>query len=373
MKLWEKNYVLTMCMIMLILYGSIFLILSNSFRLNLRLICEQEKQNENNIKYALKSLLNEDPEHTKVKLYSEELKKQDTYVDLYDGQKEIVSYLPFKIVRENEQSMVIIKEGAHRYLFIFDSFLYQDKDEISLCYMGVIDEVYNNHQKLVRVMLLISSLITIFIACMLYYAMRKIYHPINNISHELRTPLTSIQGYAQYILYGKINEEDIQYAGTRINEEAKYINEIIERILVMENIKNGEIHIGKIKLEDVWESVKVHYPSLVVEGDMQYIMGDRTLLQSLFLNLLSNISRAGNDIIITASEGVIRIQNREDYIDPEMLDILNGNHRIPKERIKGRGFGAALCQEIASLHHAKIRYESSEDFGTVVSLLFDTC
>ena len=372
MKLWEKNYVLTMCLIILILYGSIFLILSNSFRLNLRWICEQEKQNENNIKYALQSLLNEDAEHTKVKIYCEELKKRDEYVDWYDGQKEIVSYLPFKIVRENDQSMVIIKEGDHRYLFIFDSFLYQDMEEISLCYMGVIDEVYQNHQKQVAIMLLLSSMITILIAGILYFAMRKIYHPINNISHELRTPLTSIQGYAQYILYGKINEEDIQFAGTRINEEAKYINEIIERILVMENIKYGEIHMGIIKLEDLWKSIKVHYPSLVVEGDMQYIKGDRTLLQSLFMNLLSNISRAGNEILITALEGVISIQNREDYIDPEMIEILNGNHKIPKERINGRGFGVALCKEIASLHNAKLRYESSKTNGTIVSLLLDS-
>ena len=370
MKLWEKNYVLTMCMIMVILYGSIFIILSSSFQMNLKGICNQEIQNEKNIRYALQSLFNEDTEHTKVKIYCGTLESEGTFIAMYDGQEEIVNFLPFQAAGENDQSIQIVKMGAHRYLYIIDSFEYQEEQEIYLCYMGMVDEVYRNHQKQVVVMLLISALITILIAGILYYAMKKIYHPINNIAHELRTPLTSIQGYAQYILYGNIKEEDIQYAGARINDEARYINEVIERILIMENIKSGEIHMEKIELQDMWETIKKHYPSIVVEGDMKYIMGDRTLLQSLFLNLLSNISRSGNEIVITASEGEIRIQNRADFIDQEMLDILNGNRRIPKERIQGKGFGVSLCREIVGLHNAKLRYTSSKDDGTVVTVLF---
>ena len=138
----------------------------------------------------------------------------------------------------------------------------------------------------------------------------------------------------------------------------------------MENIKNGEIGFEKIELKDLWETIKIHYPSIAIEDNMEYVIGDCTLLLSLFLNLLSNISRTGEEITIIASDHKICLCNKEDFIDKTMLKILNGNRQIPRDQIRGKGFGVSLCHEIANLHHAKIRYDSTEEKGTIVTVVF---
>lgn len=215
-----------------------------------------------------------------------------------------------------------------------------------------------------------SVLISFLFGGILYITMKKIYYPINNIAHELRTPLTSIQGYAQYILFGKVSGEDIQYACARINEEAGYMNEIIERILIMENIKNGAVHLEKIEVEGIFETIKSHYPSVVINNKLEYVMGDKTLLLCLFMNLISNTGRGGDKIVITAENNEISIYNKEDYVDGEMLKILNENRPIPKEKVRGKGLGVQLCHEIVKLHHAKLKYESKKGEGVRVTIIF---
>lgn len=370
MKLWEKNYVLTMALILLILYGSIFYMLYDSFQMNFHKACERGIQTEQGILYLVKSLLNEDTEHKKLKIYCETMKKQNVYVAVYEDKTEIVDNLPASILEKMEPGLQIITDGKSRYLCIFDSLLSQSEKELSFYYVERVDEIYEKLYRQVYVFLFIVIGISFFIAWILYFAMKKIYYPVNNIAHELRTPLTSIQGYAQYILFGKVSEEDIQYACSRINEEAGYMNEIIERLLVMENMKNGKINMGKIDLEDLFDTVKAHYPDICINNNMKYVMGDKTLITCLFMNLLSNISRAGGEIVITASDNKISICNKKDFIDKRMLKILNGNRSIPKDRIKGKGLGVSICHEIVKLHQGSLFYESQEKEGVKVTVTF---
>lgn len=370
MKLWEKNYVLTMSVIMLILYGSIFFVLYQSFQTNLKKACERGMQTEQSIGYSVSSLLNEDPEYRKLKLYCEIMERQKVFFAVYEGESEIVNSLPNLRLGVIKPGLQIMKDGKARYLCVLDSFVSQNEKEIHIYYAEPVDEIYENYRKQVCMFLFINALISFFIAWVLYFAMKKIYYPINNIAHELRTPLTSIQGYAQYILFGKVSEEDVQYACSRINEEAGYINEIIERLLVMENIKNGKICMEKIDVADLLETVKTYYPFITIDNKMEFIMGDKTLILCLLMNLLSNISRSEGEIVITASDNQVCICNREDFIDKDMLKALNGNRAIPKKRIKGKGLGVSLCHEIVKLHHGRLYYESVKSNGTKVTVVF---
>lgn len=360
MKLWEKNFVLTMFFILSVLYGSTFFVLYQSFQMNLEKGCERGQQTEQSVIYSVDSLLNADTEHRKLKLYCEIMEKQKAYLAIYEGESELVNFLPDLKLTGMELGLQIVKDGRRKYLCILDSFVSQNGSDITLYYVEMIDEIYANHQKQVCLFLFINIWISFFIAGILYFAMKKIYYPINNIAHELRTPLTSIQGYAQYILFGKVSEEDIQYASSRINEEAGYINEIIERLLVMEQIKNGKIHMEKIDMDDLLETVKSHYPAIIIDNQMESIIGDKTLILCLVMNLLSNTSRSGNRITITAVDNEISICNPEDYIDEDMLKILNRNLPIPKDKINGKGLGVSICHEIIKLHHGELTYAADE-------------
>lgn len=371
MRLWEKNYVLTMTIILLVLYGSMLFVLNYSFRFNLERVCEQGMQTEQSILYSVKSLLNEDGEHKKLKLYSEVLEKQGIFFAVYKGQEAVTDSLPvFEAPSLSEGKVQMLRAVDGRYLCFADTFMYQDIEKVSVYYAEKVDDLYKNHQKQSYLLLVISTFISLIIAAILYFAMKKIYYPINNIAHELRTPLTSIQGYAQYILFGKVSEEDIQYACARINEETGYINEVIERLLVMEHIKDGKISLEKIDAVAFFEKVKTHNPSVIIDNTMDTIMGDETLLLCLFMNLLSNTRRAGEKITITAHGSEINICNEDDYIDKAMLRLLNGNRAIPKDRIQGKGLGVSLCHEIVKLHRGILRYESQEGEGVRITIIF---
>lgn len=367
MKLWEKNYVLAMGLIMLILYVSMFFVLRASFKMNFDNVCNIAIRNEQSIAYLVQSFLNEDTEYTKLKIYCQGMQRQGCLFSIYRGDTWIVGELPFQIPSGSE-NIQMLREGNVRYLFINNSFSGQDGNKYTLYYTEDMGELYDNHTKQLILLVGFACILSLILAAVLYFSMKKIYYPIDNIAHELRTPLTSIQGYAQYILYGKIKEEDIQYAGNRINEEAIYMNNIIERLLVMENVRDGKIVMERVELKSLFDVVEVHYPDVVIDNQMDYVLGDRTLLLSLLLNLLSNTGREGSNIHISAAEHKIIIYNPEDAMDENMTKILNGNRKIPREKVKGKGFGVHLCHEIVKLHHGQLRYEVVEGGGMRVTV-----
>ena len=257
-----------------------------------------------------------------------------------------------------------------KYLCVFRCAYSSDSGKVTVCYVDELNGFYKSHQKQVYLLLIMSGAIAAFIWMILYFAMKKLYYPINNIAHELRTPLTSIQGYAQYMLLGKISDEDRQHACTRINEETGYINRMIERLLVMENMKNGKIEFKKIRLTDLLAEIKKQDPSIITHSEMEYVIGDRTLLLCLLLNLLSNLRRAGGPVSITAQSQEICLHSQKDFLEEDMLRILNSNRTVPKDKIKGKGLGVPLCHEIVKLHHGKLHYASGEDAGVTVTVRF---
>ena len=72
----------------------------------------------------------------------------------------------------------------------------------------------------------------------LYYTMRRINRPVNQIAHELRTPLTGIRGYAEYLMMGKLTEEERFFAARQIVDSAKHLENITEKLLIMGNVRD---------------------------------------------------------------------------------------------------------------------------------------
>lgn len=392
LKLWEKNYILTMTFILLILYGSIFFVSNDSFKKNYTIAWDNTIQTEQSIAYSIQSLMNDDSKikMTKLNYYCQTMKRQNIYVRICKKQKILANFLPFSVPATKTPTLQMIKHENSHYFCIINSFQYENVP-ITITYLKSADDIYIAHKKQNRLFLTVSTLISFFLAGILYFFMEKIYQPINNIAHELRTPLTSIQGYAQYILLGRVSTEDILYASSQIDKEAHYINEIIERLLIMANIREGELCYEQLDMTQLLEKLKMHYPSLSIDNHIKYITGDETLLLCLLMNLLSNSSRATGEIRITTSENQsyqnkfrhfknihklqavkenkICIHNQNDYLDSKMIKILNTNRSIPKEKIHGKGLGVSLCHEIVKLHHGKLIYECSKSKGVTITIL----
>lgn len=369
MKLWEKNYVLTITLVLFILYGSLFFILNNSFQTNFSQIYDSTLQTKQSLASSLETMIHIDGKHEKLRLYCQAMENQDILVAVSCDGEMLVNFLPVEIDSDKIPTNQLIEANHHRYLYLSEVLIDQDT-EVILHYMRPMDDFYKAFHRQICFFLIAGILISALLSCILYFAIKKMYHPINNIAHELRTPLTAIQGYAQYILLGKVSPEDILFASGQIHQEAQYINEIINRLLAMDYIRNEKLHMEKIDWKDFFETLKTHYPSIILKNEMPYLTGDRTLLLCLFMNLISNISRSGGQVIITALDNKICIFNQEDFIEHELLPMLNKNRSIPKEKIHGKGLGVPLCHEIVKLHHGTLRYESSKADGTTVTITF---
>ncbi len=371
MKLWEKNYLLTMAIFLIILYGSIFFVHSFSFKTSLEKECEHVINMEKSTSYGIESLITVKENafnSTKLLLYGESLKEQSIYIYITMKEDVLVDTFPFEIDADTDRGSYIIERNQSHYILISDNLTLEDDNIIKIYYMESIEEVYVNSQRQMIFWLLICGILSIFVAIVLHISMKKIYQPINNIAHELRTPLTTIQGYAQYISIGKINQEDILYASEKIDEEAVYINNLIERLLVMEHISDGEIVLEKIYTEDIFVELKKYYPNIQTNKESEHISCDKTLLLSLLLNLISNLSRSEGKIILTVSENKIILQNSNDYIKPLVLKKINSNSKLPREVINGKGLGVALCHDIIKMHGWKIQYKSSLEDGTEITI-----
>ncbi|MBQ4059365.1 MAG: HAMP domain-containing histidine kinase [Lachnospiraceae bacterium] len=368
MKLWEKNYILTMILIMTVIYCSLFVNSYSSFQMNFERVCTQAIQTEKTISYTAKNFITETTQYKKLQLYCETMATENIHFSIFEGDNEIVTNIPYAYSFPQSNVSVIKYENKH-YLCIYETFAHLHDKFFSIYYIEDIEEIYSNHQRQIVLFSCAGAFISVLLAIILHFAMKKMYYPVNNIAHELRTPLTSIQGYAQYILYGKISEEEILYAGEQIRLEAIYMNDIIDRLLIMENLKNGQIIYSKVYTNDLFGIIKEHYPSITIDNQTEYITGDRTLLLSLFLNLLSNTNRNGTQIHITTHDNIITIHNKDDHIDKKMLKILNTNRTIPKNKVHGKGLGVSLCHEIVKMHKGTLYYTSDSD-GVYITITF---
>lgn len=389
LKLWEKNFVLTLGICYFILYSGIFFVLQFSFWQNLERESVKILESQERFLFILSNMLSDGADSAQIQQYCKTLKKRGIYLSITTGAKEeqetIVDFLPFsdKLAKEMKNQA---KEDGHfrflkdrslpsrsgarglshpnynrRYAYLEKELQSGHNGRMKIAYVEDVSAIYCNQTKNSIVFLLTASVIAVLLAAFFYYSLKKIYHPVSNIAHELRTPLTAIQGYAQYILLGKVAPEDIAYASSQIDREAKYINDLIERILIMGNLRNNTITMERIPTDDLAEFVVKRYPFIKTELLTDTFYGDKTLLKSLLSNLLSNASRYGEKITVTFRKNEIRICNEGDYLNKRKLHILNGNHSMPEDMVDGKGLGVPLCHEIARLHHGRLRYSNTED------------
>ncbi len=214
---------------------------------------------------------------------------------------------------------------------------------------------------------------------------------IDNLSHEMKTPLTSILGYADLLTI----VEDIdpvtrtEYAKV-ILSESKRLRTLSDKL--MELITVGQItsqEMRMLPIEPLIDEVALSVRPMLTQQNQHLIINvqpfslyaDKTLLQSMLYNLIDNARKAspseGNILLQAMIRDGRPILTVTDYgigIPPEDLEqITKPFYMVDKSRSRqagGSGLGLALCQEIAALHHAKLKIQSELGKGTEVSVIF---
>ena len=211
-----------------------------------------------------------------------------------------------------------------------------------------------------------------------------------NVSHELRTPLTTISGYAELLATGLAKPEDTATLAGKIHQESKRMLSLIEDILRLSKLDEGAVgekqpidlqmlaHSCVSKLGDMAARQDV---TMTVEGESAVVLGDRTLLEEMLINLVDNAVKYnkphGSVTITTGMEGArprIAVADTGVGIPEEHQSrVFERFYRVDKSRSKdtgGTGLGLSIVKHGAQLHNADLRLKSTPGKGTVITLLF---
>lgn len=213
---------------------------------------------------------------------------------------------------------------------------------------------------------------------------------LSNTSHELRTPLTSIEGYAKFMLSGKIGElpEKQRNCLKIVVRESNRLRELIDNFLELMAIDTEgpkmnmeEISIARI-VNPVVSSMKMELKkkeisiSKKLSSGTDRVQGDISKLHQLFSNLLSNAIKftpnggsigvrskeEGPNIIVELSDSGVGISS-EDL--PHVFERFYQADNSPARKFGGVGLGLAICNEIAEAHGGHIEVESEFGSGSV--------
>ena len=118
-----------------------------------------------------------------------------------------------------------------------------------------------------------------------------------NVSHELRTPLTTISGYAELLETGLAKPEDTAALGKKIHTESLHLLSLVEDILRLSKLDEGasgdrqpvELYmLAQACVSKLRDYARKSEVTLSVDGEPTIVMGDRSLLEEMAINLMDN-------------------------------------------------------------------------------------
>lgn len=209
-----------------------------------------------------------------------------------------------------------------------------------------------------------------------------------NVSHELKTPLTSIQGFAQAMLDGTVEDsESRDHAAKVIYEETDRLGRLVEDLLDLARLDAGQIEFDRhpvdlsILLQSIVDrmSLSAAEKSVQLERDLDGLapmIGDGDRLAQVFTNLLDNAIKH------TPEGGTVRLHGETEagwisiHVDDSGRGIPNEDlshiferfYQVDKARRGGKGrgvgLGLAISRQIVEAHGGRLVAQSAIGKGS---------
>lgn len=209
-----------------------------------------------------------------------------------------------------------------------------------------------------------------------------------NVSHELKTPLTSIQGFAQAMLDGTVEDsESRDHAAKVIYEETDRLGRLVEDLLDLARLDAGQIEFDRhpvdlsILLQSIIDrmSLSAAEKSVQLERDLDGLapmIGDGDRLAQVFTNLLDNAIKH------TPEGGTVRLHGETEagwisiHVDDSGRGIPNEDlshiferfYQVDKARRGGKGrgvgLGLAISRQIVEAHGGRLVAQSAIGKGS---------
>ncbi len=211
---------------------------------------------------------------------------------------------------------------------------------------------------------------------------------VANVSHEFRTPLTAIQGFAETLLGGALDDQANRRRFVEIiRDHAARLARLTEDLLKLARIEAGQLDLefqpvslyglvemcvetALVKTEPRQLALEVHLPA-----DLPDVRGDANRLREVLQNLLDNAAqytpsggrievsalRTGQQVVITVADTGIGIPQAE------QARIFERFYRVDAARSReagGTGLGLSIARHIVEAHGGRIWVDSTVGEGS---------
>lgn len=209
-----------------------------------------------------------------------------------------------------------------------------------------------------------------------------------NMSHEIRTPMNAVIGMTELLQLSTLSSEQKEFVNV-IRNSGELLLSLINDILDFSKIESGQLEFEHIPIciRDCMKSaidlnaqaaskkgleLKLRIDPAVPE----FILGDRTRLHQIFINLISNAVKF-------TAHGHVEISAKADQNSKTLIfSVRDTGIGIPADRIDrlfkpftqvdasvnrkfgGTGLGLAICHRLISLMKGRIWIESQVDHGS---------
>jgi two-component system, OmpR family, phosphate regulon sensor histidine kinase PhoR len=210
---------------------------------------------------------------------------------------------------------------------------------------------------------------------------------IANVSHELRTPIFTIQGFVETLLDGAVNDKEVSRKFLqKAQQNTVNLGNLVNDLIDISMLETGEMRMSfrYFNINDFIRSVIPEISSMAEEKNLELIfhpgrenlqlLGDRTKLKQVLLNLLTNAIKYTDsgkiEVFITELDKKARISVKDTGIGisvPDQERIFERLYRVDKARsrsIGGTGLGLAIVKHIIEAHGSVIEVKSVVNEGS---------
>jgi len=211
---------------------------------------------------------------------------------------------------------------------------------------------------------------------------------VANVSHEFRTPLTAIQGFAETLLAGALDDPQNRTRFLEIIlEHSRRLARLTEDLLVLSKMDADrlELEIQRLRVSQLIESCLETAQRRAAEKDLRIsvnmpkplpdIAGDRRRLAEVLQNLLDNAIQytlPGGQILVSAATGdhevILTVSDTGIGIPKaDQPRIFERFYRVDVARSReagGTGLGLAIAKHLVEVHGGRLWVESEVGKGS---------